>query len=36
MSSYEADGLPRGVAATRPAGVNGATTLIVAIASEIG
>jgi L-serine deaminase len=36
MASDEADGLSGGVAATRTAGMNGATTLVAAIASEIG
>ena len=36
MASDEADRLARGVTATRATGVNGTTTLVVAVASEIG
>jgi hypothetical protein len=36
MASDEADGLAGGVAATRTADMNRATTLVAAIASEIG
>ena len=36
MAGDEADGLAGGVTATRTTGVNGATTLVVAIAREIG